>query len=266
MIRILLALLLTALPLTSFAFDASHDAWTRLLQKHVVDVRPGQATAVRYAGFAADRPALKAYLASLSAVKPDEYGRWTKPEQLAFLINAYNAWTVELILGSYPKLKSIKDLGSLLSSPWKKTFIPLLGQTISLDQIEHGMIRKPGVFDDPRIHAAVNCASVGCPALARSAFVARDLDRQLDAALSGFLSDATRNRYDAASGRLEVSKIFDWYSGDFERGHRGYDSLKTLFAKHAAVLARTSDGQAAVRAGRYKLGYLDYDWALNDAR
>ena len=266
MIRHLLVLLLTMLPLAGFAFDSSHDAWTKLLQRHVVEIRPGQATAVRYAGFATDRPALKAYLDSLAAVSPAEYARWPKPEQLAFLINAYNAHTVALILDTYPRLKSIKDLGSLLSSPWKKAFIPLLGKTISLDQIEHGMIRKPGAFDDPRIHAAVNCASVGCPALARQAFVARDLDRQLDAALSGFLSDSTRNRYVAASGRLEVSKIFDWYGSDFERGHRGYDSLKTLFARHAAVLATTPEGQMAIRNGRYTLDFLDYDWALNDAR
>ena len=266
MIRHLLVLLLMSLPMASFAFDSSHDAWTKLLQRNVVEIRPGQATAVRYASFAADRPALKAYLDSLAAVSPAEYERWPKPEQLAFLINTYNAHTVALILETYPRLKSIKDLGSLLSSPWKKAFIPLLGKTISLDQIEHGMIRKPGVFDDPRIHAAVNCASVGCPALARQAFVGRDLDRQLDTALSGFLADSTRNRYVAASGRLEVSKIFDWYGSDFEQGHRGYDSLKTLFARHAAVLATTPEGQTAIRSGRYKLDFLDYDWALNDAR
>jgi len=209
---------------------------------------------------------LKAYLDTLSAVSAARYGGWSRPQQLAFLINAYNAFTVELILTRYPDLKSIKDLGSFVQSPWKKKFFPLLGQERSLDEVEHEMIRAPGVFDDPRIHVAVVCASIGCPMLRNEAFVAERLDAQLDDALRRFLSDRSRNRFDASSGTLSVSKIFDWYRKDFERGHKGYDSLQTLFARHAEVLTATAQAQAEVRAGRYKLAYLDYDWALNDAR
>nr|MCU0919333.1 DUF547 domain-containing protein [Burkholderiaceae bacterium] len=146
-------------------FDHSHAAWTALLRKHVRLVRGGQATQVAYAGFAADRAVLKTYLDSLSAVAPAAFSDWSKPERQAFLINAYNAFTVELILTKYPDLKSIKDLGSLLSSPWKPKWIPLLGGKVSLDDIEHAMLRKRGDYDDPRVHFAVNCASIGCPAL-----------------------------------------------------------------------------------------------------
>jgi hypothetical protein len=81
-----------------------------------------------------------------------------------------------------------------------------------------------------------------------------------------FLADRSRNRYDSSSGVLSVSKIFDWYRKDFERGHKGYDSLQTLFARHAELLGTTPQAQAELRAGRYKLSFLDYDWALNDAR
>ena len=102
--------------------------------------------------------------------------------------------------------------------------------------------------------------------LRNEAFVAERLDIQLDDAMRRFLSDRTRNRFDTGTGILSVSKIFDWYHKDFERGHKGYDSLQTLFARHAVVLGATPQAQAEIRAGRYKLAFLDYDWALNDAR
>ncbi len=153
-------------------FDHTHAAWTDLLRKHVRLVRAGQAARVSYAGFAADRAALQAYLDSLSAVTAAAFAGWRKAERQAFLINAYNGFTVELILTRYPDLKSIKDLGSLLSGPWKPKWIPLLGAKVSLDDIEHAMLRKRGDYDDPRVHFAVNCASIGCPALREEAFVA----------------------------------------------------------------------------------------------
>ncbi|MGE0671460.1 MAG: DUF547 domain-containing protein [Methylibium sp.] len=247
-------------------FDHGHAAWDQLLRQHVAVAADGASSAVRYAALQRERAALRAYLDTLTAVAPGEYAAWSKPQQLAFLINAYNAWTVELILTRYPDLKSIKDLGSFIESPWKKKFFRLLGEQRHLDDLEHGLIRAPGVFDDPRIHVAVVCASIGCPMLRNEAFVAGRLDSQLDDAMRRFLSDRTRNQFEAASGRLAVSKIFDWYRKDFEQGHRGIDSLQTLFARHADRLADGAAAQAEVRAGRYKLVFLDYDWSLNDAR
>ncbi|MBB1161979.1 DUF547 domain-containing protein [Aquariibacter albus] len=244
------------------AFD--HGPWTALLKRHVVLLRGGQASQVRYAGFATDRPALKAYLASLSALPRARFEAWTPAAQMAFLINAYNAWTVELILGRYPRLASIKDLGSLLSSPWKPAWIPLLGETLSLDAIEHGRLRARGRYDDPRIHFAVNCASVGCPMLREEAFLPERLDAQLDEQTARFLADRSRNRYDAASGRLKVSKIFDWYGEDFRLGHRGIRSLAGFFASHAERLTEAPTDQARLRAGTVPIDFLDYDWALND--
>ena len=145
-------------------------------------------------------------------------------------------------------------------------FFRLLGQERSLDDLEHDMIRAPGIFDDPRIHVALVCAAIGCPMLHNEAFVPERLDFQLDDALRRFLSDRSRNRFDAAAGTLAVSKIFDWYRKDFEQGYKGNDSLKTFFARHAESLASTPPMQAELRAGRYKLAFLDYNWALNDAR
>lgn len=266
--KLLLGLLMLACATLARAqgFDHTHAAWNALLAKHVKTFANGNASAVDYAAIKAEHAALKTYLGTLTAVTEAEYGKWSKPQRLAFLINAYNAWTVELILSKYPELDSIKDLGSVFSSPWKKKFFSLLGQERHLDDIEHGMIRAPGAFDDPRIHVGVVCASIGCPMLRPEAFTAEKLDAQLDDGMKRFLADSTRNRYDTASGKLQVSKIFDWYGKDFEKGHKAYDSLKTAFARHATQLATTPEAQAKVRNGDYRLEFLDYDWKLNDAR
>lgn len=253
-----------ALPARAQSFDHGHAAWTALLKKHVVLLRSGQASQVRYAGMAADRAALKAYLDTLSALSPSAFASFSKAQQMAFLINAYNAFTVELILTRYPKLESIKDLGSLLSNPWKPKWVPLLGDKLSLDDIEHGNLRVRGRYDDPRIHFAVNCASIGCPMLREEAFVPERLDAQLDEQALRFLSDRTRNRF--AGGKLEVSKIFDWYGEDFRQGHKGIGSLPAFLARYADQLADAAPDRERVRTQKADVGFLDYDWKLNDAR
>lgn len=245
-------------------FDHGHASWTSLLRQHVRLVRSGQATQVAYAGFKADRTTLKAYLDSLSAVTRAAFAGWPKAERQAFLINAYNAFTVELILTRYPDLKSIKDLGSLLSSPWKPKWITLLGNQVSLDDIEHAMLRKRGDYDDPRVHFAVNCASIGCPALREEAFVAARLDAQMDEQTVRFMSDRTRNRWNAQRGRLELSKIFDWYGEDFGLGHRGIGSLTAFAARYADQLTDAPADRERIRAGGVDIAFTDYDWALND--
>lgn len=241
------------------AFD--HAAWDSVLKSHVIAVRGGLVTQVDYQGLRRDRAPLQQYLRALSGVSRADFDRWGRNERLAFLINAYNAWTVELILRSDPGLKSIRDLGSLFESPWKKSFIPLFGRTVSLDDIEHGMIRADGAYREPRIHIAVNCASIGCPALRGEAYDGARLDAQLADATNKFLADRQRNRL--RGDRLEVSSIFKWYREDFERGWGGYHSLPAFLSAHAAALG-LSPGQAAqVLRGDIDIDFLDYDWKLN---
>jgi len=242
------------------AFDHSHAQWEALTKKHVVWLPRGHASQVDYGGFKADRKELKSYLDGLSAVTPSEYDGWKKPEKLAFLINAYNAYTVELILTEYPNIRSIKELGSLITSPWKKRFFSLLGKPRSLDDVEHGMIRAPGAFDEPRIHMAANCASIGCPALRSEAFVAARLDAQLEDSVVRFLSDRSRNRFKPQNGRLEVSKIFDWYGKDFAAKS---GSVEAWLAQYADKFADEPRDQQTIRDKKAKLEFLDYDWALN---
>lgn len=257
---------LTLLFMTSLAqaaFDHRHAAWNTLLDRYVVLINQGNASQVDYAGFKADQAALKSYLDRLSMVSEADYRHWSKAQRLAFLINAYNAFTVDLILTRYPNLKSIKDLGSVFQSPWKKAFFTLLGQERSLDDVEHNMIRAPGVFNEPRIHVAVNCASIGCPMLRNEAFVASSLDAQLDDSMRRFLADRSRNRFDAPNKTLLVSKILDWYQDDFAKGYQGFTSLQATFARYADVLGDTPQEQDAIRKGGLNIRYLDYDWALN---
>ena len=189
---------------------------------------------------------------------------FSKAQQMAFLINAYNAFTVELILGRYPKLESIRDLGNFLSKPWSIRNVPLLGRTMTLDEIEHDTLRARGRYDDPRIHFAVNCASVGCPMLREEAFVAERLDAQLEEQAARFMADRSRNRY--AGGKLEVSRIFDWYGKDFAQGHQGIGSLAAFMARHADRLADAPADRERIRGQAAPLVFLDYDWKLNDVR
>jgi hypothetical protein len=268
MLKIVVAALLTLLliPSVSAAFDHSHARWNSLLASNVVWIDDGHASQVRYTQFLNDRGTLRAYLDSLSDVSRKEFDSWTKPQQLAFLINAYNAFTIEKVLTRYPKLKSIRDFGTFIGDPWKDKFFTLLGGPMSLDAVEHDTIRKPGSYDDPRIHFAVNCASVGCPALRNEAYVADRLDAQLEDQTRRFLSDRSRNRFVPEARTLEVSKIFDWYGIDFRSGYRGISALPGFFARYAAELTATPVEQQTIREGKAKIDFLEYDWTLNDVR
>ncbi len=228
---------------TAHGFD--HAPWDAQLKKNVVVLEGGKASQLRYGNV--DRSALKAYLASLSKVDEKEFRSWPREEQMAFLINAYNAFTVEKILGRYPDIRSIWDFGKIFGNPFKDEFFTLLGRKMSLDAIEHDTLRKS--YREPRLHYALNCASVSCPMLREEAYVASRLERQLEEQAVRFLSDRSRNRY--RDGRLEVSKIFDWFKEDFE-------PRQAYFARYAAVLGYPG--------GEVPLSFLDYDWSLNDFR
>jgi len=257
--------MLTLMSGLAHAFDHSHADWQALLSRHVKVAAQGNASAVDYQGVRTEQVALKKYLDSISSVAEAQFRPWSDPQRLAFLINAYNAFTVELVLSRYPNLDSIKDIGSVFQSPWKKKFFMLLGRERSLDELEHGMIRAAGAFDDPRIHFALVCASIGCPMLRQEAFTAGRLNDQLEDGMRRFMSDQTRNRFDTASGRLQVSRIFDWYGEDFKKGHKGFDTLNATFARFADQLAAAPEARARIRAGDYRIEFLDYDWRLNDA-
>lgn len=273
--RILLCLLLVMGPWGGAwaQFDHGHKAWDVLVKKHVVPLQGGKASQVRYAGFKQDEAALKAYTEALSRVPAAEFNGWSRPQQMAFLINAYNALTVQLILTKYPDVKTIRNVVGTFSNTWKHKFFTILGQESYLDQLEHEMLRKKGVYDEPRVHFAVNCASIGCPALREEAFVADRLEAQLEEQARRFLSDRSRNRYNAQNESLEVSKIFDWFKEDWQSGYKGIGkdaapitSREQYFGRYAALLADKPEEQKLIVEGKAAIRFLDYDWNLNDAR
>ncbi|MCP3945106.1 MAG: DUF547 domain-containing protein [Desulfobacteraceae bacterium] len=177
--------------------------------------------------------------------------RQLSPNQgFAFYINAYNAFTIKLILTKYPGINSIKEIGTFFSNPWSKKFIPLEGRIISLDHIEHDILRSR--FKDPRIHFAINCASKSCPPLLNRPYEADTLEIQLDAVTRAFINDKKYNFL--KNDTLFVSKIFKWFEEDFNDNPlffiRQYTDDK---------FQRQLDGAGP----KIKFIYLDYDWTLN---
>lgn len=264
----LLFLLFVSLP--SFAFDHSHANFDKLLNIAVIE--KGSQTAVDYDYLHNNPSFLNDYLAQLEAVTNKDFDRWNNEQQLAFLINTYNAFTLKLILNNYPGIESIRDLGGLIiSSPWKKKFFALFGKKASLDHIEHDLIREN--YNEPRIHFAINCASIGCPALQKRAYTASQLDEQLEKATIQFMRDPERNRFDKDKKLLEISSIFNWFTADFTKN----GSLKNFIAPYIsddpeirkllednANSSRQSGGiNKIVNDNSISIIFLDYDWSLN---
>lgn len=212
----------------------SHASWDALVKKYV-----SSSGKVNYKGFKSEQAKLDAYLKSLNSNSPQS--SWKRNEKLAYWINAYNAYTVKLILDNYP-LKSIMDL----EKPWDKKWIKIGTATYSLNNIEHDIIRKE--FNEPRIHFAVNCASFSCPKLLNEAFTAAKLEGQLQKLTIAYINDARHNAVSA--NKAELSSLFDWYKGDFTKN----GSLIDYINKYAKV--KLSAGAS--------ISYKNYNWSLNE--
>ena len=257
------ACMLLLLPVHAQA-DFDHSAWDGLLKEHVRVIGGGIATQVDYSGMAADRVILKAYLDEVAMVPRSTFDSWSSAAQLALLINVYNACTVDVILEEYPDIDSIRDIGFFLSSAWNQKFASLFGEQVTLDEIEHDMIRGWGRYQEPRIHFAVNCAAIGCPALRAEAYAGDKLGAQLEDSTKRFLSDRSRNYY--GNGRMYISSIFDWYEEDFEQGWGGIDSVAEFLAEYVAELEVDMSVANQLRADNIRIRHLKYDWSLNDTQ
>lgn len=216
----------------------SHQLWDELVSKHA-----SKDGTVDYKGFMADIDKFNKYLSLLSAHHPDE--GWTKYEIMTYWINAYNAFTVKLILDHYP-VKSIKDIGGAVGSPWKIEFIEIEGKKYHLDNIEHDILRKN--YFDPRIHFVVNCASFSCPKLLDDAFKASKLGQQMEKATINFINNPEKNKI--KPNKVKISKLFKWYKGDFTKNGTIIDFLN-----------KYSNTKVSKDA---KIDYMEYDWSLNN--
>ncbi len=237
---IFIALSLVA-PVAAFS-AVDHSIFGELLGKHLRDGR------VNYQEFKNEETRLDEYLAYLETVDVDKL---SKDEQFAFYTNAYNAWTIKLILTGYPGVKSIKEFGiPLIRTPWEKELVRLKTGVLTLDEVEHDILRPR--FKDPRVHFAINCAAKSCPPLYPEPFTGARLDEQLNDATRSFINDATQYRLEGEE--LHVSRIFKWFGEDFDN-----DPL-SFFRKYAegALKEQLESGKKDV-----DIEYLDYDWSLN---
>jgi hypothetical protein len=228
----------------------AHDDLSALLQTHI-DAR-GR---VDYAALAARPAALDAYLARLAATDPQ---RLPRDAQLAFWINAYNAYTLYLIRERWPTDGILSTITGPfvpgVNSPFSVDFAVVGGRRMSLDDIEHGTIREQ--FDEPRIHFAVNCAAVSCPPLRPEAYSGDRLHAQLDEQTAAFLNDPERTRIDLARGEVHLTKILDWFKDDFG----GSDAA---VQRWIAPYVRDADARSALEAAALDVRYQRYDWSLN---
>ena len=256
---LLCATIWTSVATSGTAFD--HLLWDQFVKQNVMVVQGRHTTRVDYAGAARQRLQLERYLDQVASVRRLDFDRWTASEQLALLINTYNAATIELVLSRYPAIRSIKDLGKLWQSPWQRPLVRLLGEKRSLDNVEQELIRASGRYNDPRVHFALNCASIGCPALRPEAYLASRLDQQLEDQARMFLGDRSRNNLSQST--LQISPIFKWYRSDFESGWRGISRLPDFLARYASVLGLTPGQLQCLQGGSIGISYLDYDWRLN---
>ena len=227
---------------TSRASTVNHEIWADLLEKYI---KPG---GVDYTGFKKEEDRLDQYLAVLENTDPEKLPR---NEQYAYYINLYNAWTIKLILSGYPGVKSIKEFGTILKSPWQKEWVRVNGEIITLDHVEHDILRPR--FKDPRVHFAINCSAASCPPLRPEPYLAATLDQQLDDSTRAFVNDA--DSYRLEGNTLYVSRIFQWFSEDFNEDALGF-YLQYAEGELKEKLSRQKDN--------IKVKYLHYDWALND--
>jgi len=237
---------------TAWGFDQNHEVYRDVLSTYVI--RNGNQTLVNYKDLKGNTVKLDQYIADLGRITRKDFESWGPDQRLASLINGYNAWTLKLIANNYP-VKSIRKIGPFYSSPWKQEFISWLGQKVSLDYIEHNIIRKD--FKEPRIHFALVCAAMSCPPLQEKPFLATTLEAQLEEATDDFLQDGKKNYAEIKDGKvtLHLSSIFDWYGSDF--GDKA--GLRSYVIRELGLTEKVKDKSITVE-------YLDYNWNLNELK
>lgn len=247
-----------ALSPSVWAEPFDHGVFDRVLTTYV-----DERGLVDYSGLKSNRTELDGYIKRLEATSPKNHAERfpSREEALAYWINAYNALTIKGVIDAYP-VKSVKDI-KLLSGFFNRTWHTVGGESYTLNDIEHDIIRAE--FGDPRIHAAINCASGGCPRLENRAFAASTLDERLDAAMRSFLNEERNVRIDTLGEKVTLSKILSWFEDDFtgwlEREHRMANAGILDYVQRYL----TADRAKALKAS-YSVDYYDYDWSLNDQK
>jgi len=246
---IVLAAASSLLAVTVSAQTFDHSVFDELLKKHVVKGMVDYDAIAQPGSFGE-------YLKSLERADPSQL---SDRERLAFWINAYNAYTIALI-NKYEERASIKNIAEGIGferakGPWKQPIVQVGGKTYTLDEVEHGIIRKE--FHEPRIHFALVCAAMSCPPLRSEAYTGAKLDAQLDSQARAFVLDQARGSLvDAKKAVVHASRTFDWFKDDF-------GGTEAAVGQYIAKYYSDSPEKQLLLSGRYKMEYLDYDWTLN---
>ena len=216
---------------------------------------------VEYQKLQANRQELDQFNQSFAKVNTETYNSWSEPEKLAFLINAYNSFTLQSIIDQNPLKKSIRDI----SGVWTRRKFAIAGLEKTLDNIEHDILRKE--FNEPRIHMALVCAAMSCPILRNEAYTAENLDSQLDDQTRKFITSSQGFEIDREQKIVYLSSIFKWFGKDWIANY-GIDNKFTGSKKEKAVLNfisqyLSSQDRQYLEQGNYKISYLKYDWSLN---
>jgi hypothetical protein len=237
-------------------FDSTYSSLADVLSNYVVG------ELFDYSSLKNNRAEIDKFVGQLAGLTKEDYYKMTADEQKAMWINAYNGITLRSIIDSYP-VKSIKDIKGV----WDKTKWSVAGQEVTLDQIEHKILRVE--FLDGRIHFAVNCASIGCPPLLDKPFIAETLEQQLDEVTTLFVNHPIRNIIDIEKSKINTTKIFKWFGDDFSSKYTT-DEFYHLNPKERAVLnfIFTYIDESSIdkidRSAKWKIDYASYDWGLND--
>lgn len=253
-------------------FDQSYRAYNELLNRYVKDAR------VDYRGFIDSRAEFETFLKTLGDINENDFETWTEEQKLAFWINTYNAFTIKAIIDHYPIKRSFSLVGIFyapsnsilqIKGVWTKLQFRALGRMVTLDEIEHKILRKK--FDEPRIHMAIVCASISCPDLSNEAYVAEKIEEQLAQASSNFVNNPEKGVFvNESDRRVKVSKIFKWFGEDFIPSYGSEKLFNNYSLKENAVLNFTADYLESEKTKQYlmsnklKIGYLKYDWHLNE--
>jgi len=222
------------------AFDHTHAKLNNVLKTYV-----NAEGMVNYGALEVNRSILDDYLSNTGAVKESEFNSWTRDQRLAFLINVYNAETLKLIIDHFP-VKSIKKIGGLFGQPWDLKSVTLFGKKTTLNTLEHNILRPK--YKDPRVHFVIVCAAMGCPPLRNEAFIAENLDDQLNARGRFFLGQKNKNRVDGST--LYLSPIFDWFKEDF--------TTEGNLQNFVAPFLPTD-----IKNKKLNVKFTSYDWSLN---
>lgn len=221
-----------------------HTQWSALLKKHVDETGK-----VNYQGFIQDSVQLNSYLDLLRTHHPNP-DNWSKDEQLAYWLNAYNAFTVKIVADHYPtaSIKDIKNGIPFVNTVWDIKFIKIEEAVYDLNNIEHGIVRP--YFDEPRVHFALNCASISCPRLRNEAYTANQLEQQLSDQARYFLANPVKNNITNPNA-IQISKLFSWFKGDFTQKE---NSVIEFLNQYAPIQINENA----------KVEHLDYNWQLNE--